>query len=324
MRIAALTARLVALGCAGGIAVTGLSGCGSSASASGNDLVSLKQAKQVALDYLHTNPVAEVDQERGALQRIDQATNAFRTPGPAPTPDTHIHDVTVWLAHQSQYPISFVAFDKPLLQGQTSAGQLFRFSKTSASAAWTVTHQDLLLSIASRPAVALDSEGFAQLVPASDYGKLSVSPAAVGKDWAAYLAARNVGDAHEFAPGSYTTGNIESTKKQIDDFAAQHSTLTLTYTASQDPVDAYVLKDGSALVLAGIEVNSRNVANAGSSIKQTEDGKNISGPPAGSYREVDNTTLVLAAFTVPPKGSTVKVSVIGAYYGLVAAKGIPA
>ena len=314
-------ARLLASGCVGALTVVSVSGCGSSASAS-SDLITQRQAKQVAQAYLHGSVVAGIGEERGSLRRIDDGIEALRTPGPQPTPDMMADD-TIWMAHQQQYPISFLCFDKPLTPGQASPGQLFRFSKASASAEWTVTHQDVLESIASRPAVALDSDGFAQLVSPSDYGKFLVSPANVARDWGAYFAAGNAADGKEFAPGPLTTSVIESNKKQIDAEAALHHTLSLAYAPTGDAVDAYLLKDGGALVLVGLQVTSHDVANSGS-IKVTQDGKGISAPPVGQYREVSNVALVLAAFAVPPKGSTVKLTVLGSYIGTVSAAGVKA
>lgn len=313
------TARWVGGGCAVALLTASLAGCGSANAAGGADVITPAQARTVAQAYLHSTVPSQIDQERGSLQRIDKSVDLLRTPGPAPTPDSRTQDATVWVPHQSQYPITFLCLDKALMGGgQTSPGQFFRFSKASATAAWTVTHQDSLVSIGSRPAVALDSAGYAQLAAPQDYGKFLVSPAKLAHDWAAYLAAGNATDAREFAPGNLTSGAIQGNKQQIANSAKSQFTLTYSYVPTDDPVDAYVLKDGSVLVLVGIQQTAHTVAGK-DPIKVTGDGKGVTYPAAGSYRDLTQTTLVLAAFTIPPKGSAVKVSGIAVYDGPVSA-----
>ena len=310
------TTRWVAAGCAATLLTAALAGCGSASAAT--DLITPAQARTIVQTWLHASYSAQVDAERGSLQRIDRATNLLRT-GPAPTTDTRPHDDTIWVAHQSQYPITFLCFDKPLTGGgQTNPGQLFRFSRTSPTAPWTVTHQDELISLGSRPAVALDSAGYAQLAPAQDYGKFLVSPAKLGHDWAAYLQSGNAADAREFAPGVLTTQAIATNKQTISSNASKQYALSYSYVPTGDPVDAYVLRDGSALVLVAIEQTAHTVAGK-DPIKVTGDGKGVVAPGPGSYHDLTQVSLVLAAFTIPPKGSAVKVSGIAAYFGPVSA-----
>lgn len=304
---------------ASAVVTAGLSACGSSNAAP--DLITLAQAKQVALTWLHADNKAAVAQEGGSVQRIDEADAAMNPPASSSAPDGQTHNATIWMAHQSRYPLTFLCVDTPAMErGQAPAQQLFRFSKASPTTPWTVTHQDLLFSPASRPSLALDAAGYAQMVPAHDAGKLLASPAQLAADWVAYLSAGNLSDAHEFAPGPLTTGQIENNQKQVDAAAGQHDRLTTSYTVSDDPVDAYLERDGSALVLVGITVTAHTVAQSGS-IKVTQDGKGVAGPVPGSYRDITDVVLVLAAFTDPAKDGGSKAAAIGTYYGPVTATG---
>jgi hypothetical protein len=283
------------------------------------------QGKQVATAWLHANLATEVGQERGSLQRIDQAVNLLRTS--QPTPDASPHEDTIWLAHQGQYPLTFLCFDKPRLpaqQMQMMSPSMFRFYKADAHAPWTVTHQVTLVSAGSRPAVAVDSAGYAQAVPADQYDKFIASPGRVASDFATYLSRGNSTDTHEFAAGPLTSAVIENTKKRVADTAAQHNTLSATYTSTDDPVDVYLLRDGGALVLFGIKATDHLVAAAGGSISVTEDGKGVTAPAPGKYRELTTVELVLAAFSVPPKGSSAKVAPLGIYTAPVSTVGTPA
>jgi hypothetical protein len=306
--------RRIAAACLGTLLAGGLAACGS-VSASASSLITVAQARTVAQLWLHADNAAELDQLSGSLQRIDHAAERLRTPGPDPTPDQRVHDDTIWMAPQSKYPLSFLCFDKPLSgPGKSSSLQLFRFSKASAAAPWKVTHAVIFASVTSRPAVALDASGFAQTVSPKDYGKYLVSPARLAYDWAAYLQAGNASDAAEFAPGVLTTQQIQANQKQVSDNAAKHYVFTHAYAPTDDPVDAYVLKDGSALVLVGLEQTSHVVAQQ-DPMTVTEDGKGVVGPAPGTYRESTTVVLVMATFTDPAKGSTQKVSGTGAYFG---------
>ena len=318
-----LTTRLLGASCAGALLIGCLAGCGSASASS--DLITLAQARAVAQTWLHASDATQVSEERGSLQRIDEAMALVRT-GPAPTPDPQVGEDTIWVAHQSRYPISFLCFDKPAASaGRAMAveGQLFRFSKASASAPWTVTHQGVLLSLGSRPSLALDSSGYAQIVSPQDYGKFKVSPAQVGRDWGAYLQAANGSDAREFAPGPLTTQAIQDDKQQNDAGVAKHYNYSYAYAPTDDPVDAYLLRDGGALVLLGLQVTTHIVAQA-APIQVTQDGKGVSDPAPGWYHDVTYVALALALFTTPPKDSAVKVTGIGAYTGTVTATGTKA
>ncbi|HEV7679896.1 MAG TPA: hypothetical protein VGQ42_15135 [Candidatus Dormibacteraeota bacterium] len=298
-----------------------LAGCNASANTA-QEILTPDQARQVAMTWLHTGFATMVSQERGSLLRIDRAANLLRT-SPAPAPDTRPHDLTIWMPHQGQYPLTFLCLDSVRAAGQPVLPQMYRFSRADAQATWTVTHQVALQSAASRPAVALDSAGYAQTVAGGQYDKFLVSPARLAGDYAAYLNRANSADSHEFAPGVLTSSGIENIRKLIADAAAQqHGALTVTFTPSDDAVDVYLLHDGGALVLFGLTMTNHVVATAGS-ITVTEDGKGVSGPAPGRYRDLTTTHLVLDAFTVPPKGSTAKVAGLGAYFGPVSTTATP-
>jgi hypothetical protein len=88
-------------------------------------------------------------------------------------------------------------------------------------------------------------------------------------------------------------------------------------------VDVYLLRDGGALVLVGIKVTEHLVATAGS-IDVPQDGKGVTAPAPGKYRELTTVELALAAFSVPPKGSAARVAALGVYSGAISTTGIPA
>ncbi len=319
-RLSAQTKRLIGSACAGALAAGCLAACGS-ANAAVSDLLTPAQAKVVLQAWLHAPMDAQVAQESGSLQRVDQAHAALSTPGPSPMADRGLHDDTIWVAHQTRYPISFLVFDRPLVGGgQISSGQLFRFSKQSASAAWQVTHQDELFANVAKPAVTVDADGYAQTVSTGDYGRLMVSPAKLAADWATYLQAQDVSDTREFGPGPLTTDHITGNKKDAASDASKHYSYTYTYAPTNDPVDAYRLADGGALVLVAIEATDHIHANA-EPVSVTTDGKGITDPAPGSYRDVTRVLLVLGAFSVPPKGGTAKVTGVGVYFGPVTATG---
>lgn len=315
MRNTGWTVRLLAAGCAAALTTGCLSGCGSAKAAS--DVITLAGAKAVAQSWIHAALATEIAQEGGSLQRIDESFEAMRTPGPTPTPDPLVHEDDIWMAHQSGYPVSFLCIDRSVASGQSTAGQMFRFRKADAASPWTVTHQDRFLSLGSRPRPVLDADGYAHIVPAADYGRFLASPAKLGADLAAYLQANNASDGREFAPGEMTTGWLDQLKQLVDSGAAQHVATTFSFAATDDPVDAYLLSDGGALVLTGVQMTVRRVASSGS-ITVTDDGKGVMGPAPGSYHEVTTILLALGAFVVPPKGSAAKVSGIGIYSGTVA------
>src|SRR5258708_18272922 len=146
MRATCPRIRSIALGCC---SLLILAGCGASATTT-PDLLTPDQGKKVALDWLHSNLGAEISVERGSLQRLDQAVNLVRIPPmPLTSTDTRNRDDTIWMPHQSQYPLTFLCLDWPRVPGQQTVPQLIRFYKADAQARWTVTHQVQLLSTAA-------------------------------------------------------------------------------------------------------------------------------------------------------------------------------
>src|SRR5579885_1622414 len=115
MRIVGWTARVLAVGLVGGPVVGGLAACGGGAAASA-DIVTPGQAGAVAQAYLRGDLAAEVAEESGSLARIDRGLMALRTPGPQPTADSQAHSETIWITHQSDYPVSFLCVN-PLRAG---------------------------------------------------------------------------------------------------------------------------------------------------------------------------------------------------------------
>jgi hypothetical protein len=307
--------------CCGLLTAVAAAGCGSSG---GNtDLLTPDQAKQAAQTFFKAGVSMQIKEESGSLQRIDQAHAIVEPlPSPEPTQNPANHsDLTIWIAHQSSYPVTFLCLDK-ISNGTQQGLSLFRFSKSDESSTWRVSHQDALISVAALPSVALDSKGFAQLIPQSEYGKLAVSPTKVAGDYAAYMVTGNSADAHEFAPGPLTSGQIDQDNKNIATDAKSHVALSFAFSQSNDPVDAYALRDGGALVLVGLTWTTKAVASP-APIVVTKDGNGIVAPAPGKYRAVTGTTLVLAAFSVPPKGSIAKIAGLGAYSGPVSSMATP-
>jgi hypothetical protein len=315
-----ISPRLIALG---GCALL-IAACGSSSGASNAapDLVTPDQAKQAFQTLVRGTSSSFLRQETEPLRSIDQAGLVVNPPpSPEPTlPPGISHHVTVWISHQRAYPVSFLCLDKVTSSGQAVPPQLFRLVKVSASAPWTVSHQVLLLGPTNVPSMALDSSGYAQVVTPDRYGELLVSPAQLTSDYAAYLTAGNGADNHEFAPGAVTSMQADAVKK-IGSQATAHTAVTKTISPLDDPVQAYLLRDGGALVVTGVRWALRTVADGTGTLDITKDGKGVLAPAPGRYRDVTSVTMELLAFTVPAKGSKDKVNGLGIYSGPVSSTG---
>jgi hypothetical protein len=324
----ATTARRVAVGVALTGCVLAMAGCGSSASATqGSDLLTPDQAKGVALEHMQQPTYsASIKNDAGSLRAIEQAGLVVNPlPTPEPTNDPGVgHNVIVWVAHQSSYPLSFLAFDAPTVPGAQALPQLYHFTKASKTAPWAADFQVLVPASSAAPDVALDSKGYATAIPTSRYASFRVSPANLAKDFAAYLQAGNSADAHEFAPGQITSTVIDGDNKLVRDEEQQKgATATLTFTPTDDESSAYLLSDGSALVLVGVRSQTHVVAGK-TLITATKDGKGVVGPSPGKYKDTTNELLLLAAFIDPPKGGTAKVTGFGALSGPVRSTATPA
>ncbi len=300
--------------------------CGSQAPAKAADVVTPDQAKQAFLHMAEGSPAAFINATTGSLRQITLAQDRL-TPvaSAAATPDpSWTHDVTVWVAHQSQYPVSFLCVDNITVGGRQAAPNLYRLDKASASAPWTFSYQLLVPSPADVPSLAVDSGGYAQVISSDRYGQFKVSPASLGRDFAMYLTAANSADDHQFAPGQYTSTLIDNDNNVIRTAAQEKAeTVTTTWSPTGDPVTAYLLNDGGALVLIGVQASVHVVPRTGA-ITITKDGKGVTGPGPGRYRDTTTVTLLIAAFIVPAKGSTEKVSAVGGFVGPVSSTARPA
>jgi hypothetical protein len=107
---------------------------------------------------------------------------------------------------------------------------------------------------------------------------------------------------------------LDAKKQELAAATSQHETISISYQPTDDPVDAYAMSDGGALVLVGLQETIDVVAGA-APIKVTADGKGVVAPAPGNYHDLTTVQLVLAAFTVPPKTSALKVTGIGLYLG---------
>jgi hypothetical protein len=323
MRTLLVNARSIAIGCCGLLVIA----CGSgseSPSRAGADLVTPDQAKQAALAYVHAGLSAEIAAEAGSLRRIDDAMAVVNPiPSPAPTLNPKArYDVTVWVAHQSHYPLSFLCLCRTTIPDQNLLPQLFRFSKAEPAAPWIVSYQ-LQLPLAAVPSLALDGSGYAQLVTPDQFDKFLVSPARLSSEYVAYLKAGDSADSHQFASGDVTSRVIDAMNNEISAHKAAHANMTVSLSPTEDPVDAYRLRDGSALVLLGVSVTAHVVATS-APLKVEKDGKGVAGPAPGAYRDVTTDSLNLVGFSVPPKGSSAKIAGLGVYSGLVRSTATPA
>lgn len=320
----AVTGALAAAAC-----LLTMAGCGSGSPAHRSDLVTPDQAKGIALAHL-SKPTysAGLKEDTGPLRVIEEAGLRLNPlPTPEPTVDPGIgHNVIIWVAHQSSYPLSFLAFDSPTVPGAQALPQLLRFIKASASSPWTVNFQVLLDLAATAPDVATDANGYAQEIPASRYGSFTVPPSRLAKDYAAYLSAGAGADATEFAPGGYTSGVIDGDNKLIRMRQQENKqAVTVSFTPSSDPISAYLLNDGGALVLVGVQSMTHvTPLKAGGVLTVTKDGMDVAGPAPGKYRDWTNELILLAALVDPAKGSAGKVSGLGAISGPVRSLSTPA
>ena len=316
--------------CAGVIAgsLLGMAACGSAGSSGGAaDLITPDQAKAVAMAHLQKpTQSATIADEVGSLRAIDQAGQALspaKTPEPTQDPGI-MHSVTVWVAHQSSYPLSFVCFDAPTATQGTALPVLLFFNKPTRSAPWSVSYQIFMNGMSAAPDVALDSGGYARVFPRARYGSLFVAPTQLANDYATYLTAGSSADTHEFAPGSYTSQVVDADNRNIRNIAQQkQETVTVTGAPTGDPVVAYLLNDGGAVVLFGTRVTTHAVATK-APITITHDGKGIAAPAPGRYRDTTAELLLLVAFIDPPRGSGDRLTGIGAFGGTVRATGTPA
>jgi hypothetical protein len=292
---------------------------------------------QIALAYLQARASGSTrDEESGSLRRIDEASAVapqavgypLRTPDPA-SPNT----VTIWTSQQTSYPASFLCVDTVTDPTQNSPfRELYRFVKFSASASWTVNYETVLGPWTQGappgvPPVAFDSSGYVQVVTPDHYDQFLTSPAKVATDYASYLAARNSADDHEFAPGGYTSGQIDQDRKEItlNAQSPSHDTVTITRTPTGAPADAYMLQGDGALVLVEIMETRRITAGQGTIIKPPDALYNGTVPASpGSYRDLTYNIIYLDAFIVPPKGSSAKVMLVGIFRGGVSTTGTPA
>ncbi len=311
--------RVLGVGCASMLLTVA---CGSNASTTGADLVTPDQAKAVLLSMVTLPSTAElVKRETGSLRAIDQASVSMSPPQSPDSSGGQTHNVTVWVAHQSSYPLSFLGYDHPAKPGATYAPILYFLTKATQSAPWVV---DYFMVINSTPDVAVSSDGYAQVIPESRYGALLAAPNQLAKDYAAYRTAANSADAHEFAPGSSTTDLIDGDNKNVRQAEQQGGvTVSFAFAPTTDPVAAYLMKDGSALVLFGIRETVHVVAGKNPIVVST-DGKGINGPPPGKYHDTDQDVLQLFGVLDPPKTGTDKVSVQGFWAGSVRASGTKA
>lgn len=302
-------------GCIALLAGMVLAGCGSGARAS-SDVVTPDQAKAVALAHVQARYVTDMMKDDvGELREIDRASLVARPlPSPEPTEPPLAHDVRVWVPHQSGYPASFLGYDALVLNGTVASGILYVFVKPSATSHWTTSFKATLVT-PTAPDVATDSSGWAQVIPPSRFDAFRVSPDQVGADYGAYLAAGNSTDAHEFAPGQVTSQAVDGMNTQIRQAARSSSvTVSFTFKPTGDPVFAYLLNNGGALVLSSLLGTIDNLATK-DPMTVTADGKGVIGPPPGKYSRVTTDQAYLVAFVVPPKGSSDKVTVIGAVNG---------
>ena len=301
--------------------------CGSGGSTKTADLLTPDQATAAALAHLQKPTLsAALKDDTGSLRAYDQANLTLNPlPSPEPTIDPSItHHVTVWVAHQSSYPLSFLCLDSPTVPGGQALPTMFFFTKAAAASSWTVTYQVVLTAMANAPDVAIDSGGYAQVIPANRYSALLASPAQLGGDYSAYITAGNSADTHEFAPGPLTSQTIDANNQNIRGRAQQRGeTETVSYVPSGDPVVAYLLNDGGALVLVGLRASAHLVATK-APITVSMDGKGISGPAPGKYHDITFERVVMNAFVDPPKNSTDRVAGIGANGGPIRSTGTPA
>lgn len=292
--------------------------CGSSAPRT-SELVTPDQAKAVATAHV-LKPLysAMIKEDAGPARALAQAglvLNPLATP--EPTQDTRLnHNISVWVPHQTSYPVSFICYDGATAFGSTLP-ELYVFTKVSPASSWTVIYQMILNIMSTAPDVALDSDGYAQVIPTSRDGAFLVSPVQVAADYGAYLQAGNSTDGHEFAPGPATSAVVERNNKRIREAAqTDGATLSYAFATTDDPVFAYLLNDGSALVLTNLRATRSEVATKGT-ITVSKDGKGITGPAPGNYRNITRDELLFAAFIVPPKRSADKVSGLGLGGGVI-------
>jgi hypothetical protein len=286
-------------------------------------VVTPEQAKQAYLALAQGPTAAFLKAATGSLREISTAqASLLASPEAVPDPST-THDVTVWVGHQSSYPASFLCIDSMGVSGRPTTPYLFRLDRASASAPWTVSYQMQFASPADIPAVALDGSGYAQSVSSERYGRFTASPASLARDYAAYLGAGNSTDDHEFVPGQFTSGLIDANNKVIRSAAQdKHVSVTESWSITGDPVAAYLLSDGGVLVLLGVRATAHAVPRSGT-ITIVQDGRGVTAPAPGKYRDTTTVSLLLAAFTVPPKGSADKVSAVAGYNGAVSSTGTP-
>jgi hypothetical protein len=233
------------------------------------------------------------------------------------------HDVTVWVGHQSGYPASFLCLDNPTVGGKPIVPNVYRLEKASASAPWRVSSQLLPTTPSALPSLAVDGDGYAQVISSDRYGKFLASPASLSRDYAAYLTAGNSADDHEFAPGNMTSALIDNTNKAIRTAAQDHTqTVTTAWSPTGDPISVYLQNDGTAFVVLGIRSTTQIVAKSGA-ITVTKDGKGITGPAPGKYRDTTSVSILLVGFAVPAKGSNDRVAAVAAYGGTVSSTGTP-
>jgi hypothetical protein len=264
---------------------------------------------------------ASTRRDRGALGRIHagvalaatsaefEAERAMQLPTPA-TPRLRELKVAVPRRERPAFPAHFLAMVTWTSLDAYPFREVLEFEQASRGAPWLVTTRARLVDNLQLPAVAVDADGFADLVDAGDDEALRHGAEALAELLASYydddqpiVADRGVYDT-TVAPGPFTSG---LTKRRLASNEGTQIQRLRDYRPGPYRTAAYRLEDGGGLLLLALTA-SRQVfpkdRQVVPSIVQYGSREQLGGlVPPGVYGAVAYQMATMLAVAVPRAGS---------------------
>ena len=266
-------------------------------------------------DSIETSPARDIDD---AVFKQLKATGKTSISGPG-----DLQDVVTYVPRQTEFPSRFLAY-VTTSGGDNSTESLSKYlwlyEKKSADEPWKIAMYVPLPRNFEAPKVAVDGDGFAEMVSEDDSGELKVPPSDLPRELADYLSAYATGSQSTiFAPGSHTTQTQQRIKSLVDTQSQQGINFSVEIQPSEFPVQAFKTEDGGALTLFAYNVANRFGAAPGKTLRSTRGSEGLLAP--GSYATIQRNTVSMLAAVVPPATSDDQVRIVGSAGGTVSFEG---
>lgn len=244
------------------------------------------------------------------------ASKALGTPGPAIS--RPLRQVSVYVPHQSQYPLGFLARIETVSASTSgeSSSVYYHFGRAAAGARWLADFSSVA-DTRSPIRFALDQAGYANILPIDAAGYV-VQPRDAASALNDYLTSglESGTPSGPFVPGKHTSGVVKSLRDSYDGLDNQGYEPSGDF-AVREFTRAYRAADGSPVVLFAVEATSRLALKARNEtsvtcIVQSADHLQQWGGlvPSGRYSEIDFVDLLQLIALDPRRGPNGRVDVV--------------